>query len=311
MGGIETKSLPVPDGLDGMRVDSGVARLLGLSRNVAATIAESGGILLNGTTVGKADILSAGSWLEVDIPEAKPALSVMAEPVPGMTVLYADDDLVVVDKPIGVAAHPSVGWNGPTVIGGLAAAGYRVTTSGPPERKGIVHRLDVGTSGCMIVALSEHAYTVLKQAFRDRTVEKEYHALVQGYPEATSGTIDAPIGHHHGNDWRFTVRADGKPSITHYDTIEAFRHATLLKVHLETGRTHQIRVHFSALHHPLVGDMVYGADPTLAEHLGLTRQWLHAVSVGFVHPTNGHWLKVESPYRPDLDHALHILRDGV
>lgn len=310
MGVTETKSLPVPDGLSGMRVDSGVARLLGLSRTAAASIAESGGIAVDGTVVGKSDVLTGGAWLEVELPEAKPALSVMAEPVPGMSVLYADDDLVVVDKPAGVAAHPSVGWSGPTVIGGLAAAGYRVTTSGPPERKGIVHRLDVGTSGCMIVALSERAYTVLKQAFRDRTVHKVYHALVQGYPEAVSGTIDAPIGHHRGNDWKFAVRADGKPSVTHYDTIEAFRHATLLKVNLETGRTHQIRVHFSALHHPLVGDMVYGADPTLARRLGIERQWLHAVSVGFAHPADGRWVEVTSPYREDISHALDILREG-
>ena len=212
------------------------------------------------------------------------------------------------DKPAGVAAHPSVGWSGPTVIGGLAAAGYRVTTSGPSERKGIVHRLDAGTSGTMVVATSEHAYTVLKQAFRDRTVEKTYHAIVQGYPDPLSGTIDAPIGRHSGNDWRFCVRSDGKPSITHYDTLEVFRRATLLDIHLETGRTHQIRVHFSALHHPCVGDPTYGADPTLSAKLGLERQWLHAKKLGFTHPADGRWVEFESDYPEDLATALDILR---
>ena len=209
---------------------------------------------------------------------------------------------------MGVAAHPSPGWVGPTVVGGLAAAGYRISTSGAPERAGIVHRLDVGTSGAMVVAKTEHAYTVLKEAFRTRTVEKIYHAVVQGLPDPLQGTIDAPIGRHPGHDWRFAVIEDGRPSITHYEVLEAFGKASLVEVHLETGRTHQIRVHFSALRHPCAGDLTYGADPALAAELGLTRQWLHAHKLGFTHPTSGEKILVTSPYPQDLQYALGHLR---
>lgn len=303
-----SRTFPVPDGLDGVRVDAGVSRLLGLSRTQVADLAASGKVLLDGTPVGKSDRLSGGSWIEVEVPDPRAEPQIVAEPVPGMEVVYADEHLVVVDKPVGVAAHPSVGWTGPTVIGGLAAAGYRSTTSGPPERKGIVHRLDVGTSGLMAVAVSERAYTVLKQAFRDREVDKTYHALVQGHPDPLSGTIDAPIGRHRSSDWRFAVTSDGKPSITHYDTLEAHREASLVEVHLETGRTHQIRVHFSALHHPCAGDLTYGADPTLAKRLGLERQWLHAVKLGFIHPGTGSYVSFESDYPDDLQHALDLVR---
>jgi 23S rRNA pseudouridine1911/1915/1917 synthase len=229
--------------------------------------------------------------------------------VPGMRIIHDDDDLVVVDKPVGVAAHPSVGWTGPTVIGGLAAAGYRISTSGSAERQGIVHRLDVGTSGLMVVAKSERAYTVLKRAFKERTVDKTYHALVQGLPDPVRGTIDAPIGRHPGHDYKFAVLSDGKPSITHYEVLEAFRSASLVEVHLETGRTHQIRVHFSALRHPCAGDLTYGADPKLAAALGLTRQWLHAKKLGFHHPGTGEWVEYESEYPQDLAYALQALAE--
>jgi 23S rRNA pseudouridine1911/1915/1917 synthase len=224
-------------------------------------------------------------------------------------VVYDDADIVVVDKPIGVAAHPSPGWEGPTVVGGLAAAGYRIATSGAAERQGIVHRLDVGTSGLMVVAKSEVAYSRLKQAFRDRTVDKRYHALVQGHPDPTRGTVDAPIDRHPTADYKFAVVAGGKPSITHYETLEAFPAASLLEINLETGRTHQIRVHMAALRHPCVGDLTYGADPTLAAKLGLQRQWLHAMRLGFAHPDDGRWVEFTSKYPDDLAKALNLLVD--
>ncbi|APT85077.1 RluA family pseudouridine synthase [Corynebacterium aquilae] len=304
----DVRQLPVPDGLAGMRVDAGIAKLLGISRTAAAELATAGDILLDGVAVGKSDRLTADAFLIVTLPEAPKPLMPTAEPVEGMNILYSDDDLIAVDKPVGVAAHPTVGWDGPTVVGGLAAAGYRISTSGPPERQGIVQRLDVGTSGVMVVAASERAYTHLKRAFRYRTVTKTYHALVQGHPDPLTGTIEAPIGRHPSAGWRFAVTSDGKHSVTHYDTIEAFREATLVDVHLETGRTHQIRVHFSALHHPCCGDPMYGSDPRLNEKLGLTRQWLHAVSLGFTHPADGRAMTIESPYPDDLQHALDVLR---
>jgi 23S rRNA pseudouridine1911/1915/1917 synthase len=307
----DLRRLPVPDGLEGMRVDAGLARLLGLSRTVVAALAEDGRVEVDGRAAGKSDRLVAGTWLEVALPDParETVISAPPEVVAGLTVLHADDDIVVVDKPVGVAAHPSPGWTGPTVVGGLAALGYRVSTSGAEERQGIVHRLDVGTTGVMVVATSEHAYTHLKRAFKERTVEKRYHAVAQGHPDPSSGTIDAPIDRHPKQDYRFAVVAGGKPSVTHYDTIEAFRWASLLDVRLETGRTHQIRVHLSALHHPCVGDLAYGADPVLAKRLKLERQWLHARTLGFEHPADGRWVEFTSPYPADLARALELLAE--
>ncbi|WP_024288700.1 RluA family pseudouridine synthase [Cellulomonas sp. KRMCY2] len=308
------RSLPVPDGLAGERVDAGLSRLLGVSRTRAADLAAAGLVVLDGQPVGKSDRLVAGAWLEVDVDaldDAATAASVLgnSEPVPGMRVVYEDDDLLVVDKPVGVAAHASPGWTGPTVVGALAAAGYRLASSGPAERQGVVHRLDVGTSGLMVVAKSEHAYSALKRAFKQRTVEKIYHAVVQGHPEPTTGTIDAPIGRHPSSDYKFAVTAAGKPSVTHYEVLEMVPAASLVEVHLETGRTHQIRVHMAALRHPCVGDVTYGADPALAARLGLTRQWLHAMRLAFEHPSTGRRLEVTSEYPEDLATALAILRD--
>ncbi|WP_337059671.1 RluA family pseudouridine synthase [Kineococcus sp. G2] len=303
----EVRSLPVPDGLEGERVDAALSRLLGLSRTRAAEIAAAGGVLIDGSPAAKSDRVRAGAWLEVEVPDPPSAPVVVPEAVEGLTVVHDDDDLVVVDKPVGVAAHPSPGWTGPTVVGGLAGAGYRIATSGAAERQGVVHRLDVGTSGLMVVAKSEHAYSALKRAFKERTVEKVYHAVVQGHPDPLRGTIDAPIGRHPGSAYKFAVTADGKPSVTHYEVLEAFRAAALAEVHLETGRTHQIRVHFAALRHPCAGDLTYGADPTLAARLGLTRQWLHAVRLGFEHPGTGRPVSFTSAYPADLATALERL----
>ena len=303
----DRRSLPVPDGLEGERLDAALARLFGFSRSRAAALVEDGHVHLDGGAPAKSDRLRAGAWLEVELPDPPGPVVIVPQRVEGMSIVYDDDDIVVVDKPVGVAAHPSPGWSGPTVVGGLAGAGFRVSTSGAAERQGVVHRLDVGTSGLMVVAKSERAYTVLKRQFRTRTVDKVYHALVQGHPDPSRGTIDAPIDRHPDHDARWAVVAGGRPSVTHYDTLEAFPAASLLEIHLETGRTHQIRVHMSALRHPCVGDLAYGADPTLAARLGLHRQWLHAVRLRFDHPGTGERVEFESPYPADLQRALDLL----
>ena len=305
---MESRSLPIPDGLAGERVDAGLSKLLGFSRSFAAEVAAAGGVTVDGSMVGKSDRLAAGAWLEVTW-QPKQAPVVVPVLVPDLTIVYDDDDIVVIDKPVGVAAHPSVGWEGPTVLGALAGAGFRVSTSGAAERAGIVHRLDAGTSGLMVVAKSERAYTHLKRAFHDREVSKIYHAVVQGHPDPLVGTIDAPIGRHPSSSWKFAVTAEGKPSITHYETLEAFRSASLLEVTLESGRTHQIRVHMAAQRHPCVGDSMYGADPSISARLGLTRQWLHAKRLGFQHPSSGEYVQFESQDPNDLQHALDVLRD--
>jgi 23S rRNA pseudouridine1911/1915/1917 synthase len=306
----ETKWISVPEGLEGARADAGVAKLLGLSRTAVAELLESGLITSNGKPLTKSDRLSEGLMLEVELGAQKNSLEIVAELVEGFKIIFQDDHIVVVDKPAGVAAHPSVGWSGPTVPGALLALGISLSTSGASERQGIVQRLDVGTSGLMVLAKSELAYSRLKQAFRDRVVHKTYHALVQGHPDPSAGTFDAPIGRHPKSEFKFHVTNDGKPSVTHYKTLEAFRSASLLEVDLETGRTHQIRVHFSAFRHPLVGDTMYGADPTLAAKLKLDRQWLHAVKLGFEHPITGESVEFESTYPSELEAVLVSLRNA-
>ncbi len=302
--------LPVPDGLAGERVDAALARMFGLSRTRAAELIGQGHVRLDGADVGKSDRVMPGAIIDVTIPVLTDPLVVVPEIVEGIKIIHDDDSIVVIDKPVGVAVHPSPGWSGPTVVGHLAGAGFRIATSGASERQGIVQRLDVGTSGVMVICKSERAYSRLKNAFRHRTVDKTYHALVQGYPDPLEGTIDAPIGRHPKADYKFAVMADGRHSVTHYETLEAHRFASLLEVHLETGRTHQIRVHMAALKHPCVGDLTYGADPALARRVGLNRQWLHAVRLGFEHPGSGDYVEYESSYPDDLARALEVVRDA-
>jgi 23S rRNA pseudouridine1911/1915/1917 synthase len=304
----EQRVVLVPDGLAGERVDTALARMFGLSRTRAAELIAAGHVQVDGDGVGKSDRVHAGAMLDVTIPAMVDPLEVVPEIVEGIGIIHDDESIVVIDKPIGVAVHPSPGWGGPTVVGHLAGAGFRISTSGAKEREGIVQRLDVGTSGVMVICKSEHAYSKLKNAFRQRTVDKTYHALVQGHPDPLEGTIDAPIGRHPKYDYKFAVMADGRNSVTHYETLEAHRFASLLEIHLETGRTHQIRVHMNALKHPCVGDLTYGADPALARRVGLERQWLHAVRLGFEHPDSGDYVEYESPYPDDLQHALDVIR---
>jgi 23S rRNA pseudouridine1911/1915/1917 synthase len=306
---MDRRSVVVPDGLAGERLDAALARMFGFSRTRAADLVRDGFVTLDGSTAAKSDRVWAGALLDVVIPSLADPVAVVPETVEGIKIVHDDDAIVVIDKPVGVAVHPSPGWTGPTVVGHLAGAGFRIATSGAAERQGIVQRLDVGTSGVMVIAKSEYAYSVLKNAFRNRTVDKTYHALVQGHPDPLRGTVDAPIGRHPKYDYKFAVMAEGKNSITHYETLEAHRFASLLEIHLETGRTHQIRVHMAALKHPCVGDLTYGADPVLAQRVGLARQWLHAVRLGFEPPEDGEYVEYESSYPDDLQHALDALRD--
>jgi 23S rRNA pseudouridine1911/1915/1917 synthase len=307
---MEHRTVTVPDGLAGERLDAALARMFGFSRSRAAELISAGHVRVDGATSAKSDRVDPGSMLDVDIPASVDPVAVVPEVVEGIKIIHDDDALVVIDKPVGVAVHPSPGWSGPTVVGHLAAAGFRIATSGASERQGIVQRLDVGTSGVMVIAKSEYGYSVLKNAFRSRTVDKTYHALVQGHPDPLRGTIDAPIGRHPKHDYKFAVMGDGKHSVTHYETLEAHRFASLLEIQLETGRTHQIRVHMAALKHPCVGDPTYGGDPVLARRVGLDRQWLHAVRLGFEHPEGGEYVEFESPYPDDLQRALDVIRDA-
>jgi 23S rRNA pseudouridine1911/1915/1917 synthase len=304
----ESKPLVIPEGLAGMRVDAGISKALGMSRTAVSDLINDGLISVNNKLAGKSDRLNEGDLVLIQLVEKPDRLRIQPDKVDDFKVIFQDDHIIVVDKPAGVAAHPSVGWDGPTVPGALLGLGIQLSTSGAQERQGIVQRLDVGTSGLMVLAKSELAYSRLKQAFRDRAVHKVYHALVQGHPDPSSGTFDAPIGRHPKAEFKFQVRPDGKPSVTHYETIEAFRAASLLEIILETGRTHQIRVHFSAFRHPLVGDTMYGADPNLAAKLGIHHQWLHAINLSFDHPITGQKVEFSSEYPSDLRGVLEFLR---
>jgi 23S rRNA pseudouridine1911/1915/1917 synthase len=303
----EVRSLSIPDGLAGERVDSALSRLLGLSRSVIVGLIDAGEIIKDGKPVAKSLKVSAADQIEITMPAAKGEAKLTATPIEGLDVIYDDEYVIVINKPVGIAAHPSPGWHGATVVGAIFAAGYQLATSGAAERQGVVHRLDVGTSGLMVVAKNEVAYASLKDQFRNRTVSKIYHALVQGHMDPTTGTIDAPIDRHPREDYRFAVVANGKPSITHYKTLEVFPAVSLLEIELETGRTHQIRVHFSALHHPLVGDLTYGADPSLAERLSISRPWLHAKDLAFNHPATGERISFTAKYPEDLTRSLGLL----
>ena len=307
----ELRTLSVPEGVAGERIDSALTRVLGLSRTSVVKLLEDGDITTNGKVMPKSERVIAGQVIEVLMPAPLNSEPIPLTPIQGLSIVYDDNDIVVLDKPVGCAAHPSPGWTGPTVVGALMAAGYSVSTSGPAERQGIVHRLDVGTSGLMIVAKSDQAFHALKDAFRNRTVSKIYHALVQGHMDPSTGTIDAPIDRHPKEDHRFAVVATGKESITHYEVMEFYRAVSMVKIELETGRTHQIRVHFSALHHPLVGDTTYGADPVLGKSLGMSRPWLHAAELSFSHPVTQAKLNFKAPYPSDLTGSLALLSDAV
>jgi 23S rRNA pseudouridine1911/1915/1917 synthase len=306
----ELKFLHIPDGLEGSRVDAGLAKMLGLSRTAVTELIDAGKVTSSNRVLAKSDRLVAEQVVEVDLEAPKNNLIINADEVADFKIVYQDDHIIVIDKPAGVASHPSVGWVGPTVPGALLSLGIQLSTSGASERQGIVQRLDVGTSGLMTLAKSELAYSRLKQAFRDRAVHKTYHALVQGHLDPLAGTFDAPIARHPKSEFKFHVAEGGKDSVTHYETLEMLRAASLVEVILETGRTHQIRVHFSAFRHPLVGDTMYGADPSLAARLHLDRQWLHAVKLSFEHPISGEQVFFESEYPADLKTALESLRNG-
>lgn len=298
--------IPAPDALIGKRFDVAVAKMMGISRAKATELIETGQARVIGRDIHKSATLQAGDTVEIDVREERRE----PEPVSNeMTIAYEDDDIVVVDKPVGVAAHASVGWTGPTVLGSLIQRGVHITSMGAAGRQGIVSRLDVGTSGLMLVCKSDLAYKEMRRQFSEHEVKKTYHALVQGNLKEDKATIEAPIGRAKVSDFRFTVTPAGKEAITHWDVMERFGETTLASINLETGRTHQIRVHFSSIGHPLVGDPMYGANPRLSQALGLERQWLHAMELEFRHPRTHINTVVTSRYPADLQHALETERE--
>ena len=288
----------------GERLDAAVARLAGVTRSLAARLIDSGGVRVGGRALARSFRLQGGETIAIELPDEPPPPA--AEDI-DVAVVYEDEWLVVVAKPPGLVVHPAPGHPGGTLVNALLARDPRVDLPGEPSRPGIVHRLDAGTSGLMIVAKEASAFDELRRMMVDREVARTYLALVEGSPPKT-GEIDAPIGRSERNRKKMGVVAGGRDARTTYRRVEAFADTTLLEVRPLTGRTHQIRVHLATAGYPVVGDAVYGRNRKLAAALGLRRPFLHAAKLAFAHPVSGEELRLEEPIPADLEAALAAAR---
>jgi 23S rRNA pseudouridine1911/1915/1917 synthase len=282
-----------------VRLDAFVAAMgAAPSRASAQRLIEAGAVLVDGTPRPKNHRLAAGEAVTVAGPAGAEAPE---EPAPAVEVVLEDDHLIVVDKPPGLVVHPAPGHRGPTLAAALRG---RAAGGTDPERAGIVHRLDRDTSGLLVVAKTEAAYAELQRQMKARQVERGYLALVSGHPDATSGTIDAPIGRDRTRRTVVSTRSDRpRHAVTHFELVERLPRTALLRVRLETGRTHQIRAHLAAIGHPVCGDRGYGGGPC-GRALGLERQFLHAERLMFKHPATGEFVLCESKPPVDLRRAL-------
>jgi 23S rRNA pseudouridine1911/1915/1917 synthase len=294
-------SLTVPDDAAGGRLDRFLASLEEVgSRAAAERLIETGAVTVDGRSRPKSHKLAAGQT--VSFPAVEPVMSELVPQEMDIPVLYRDDHLLVVDKPAGLLVHPVPGYGGPTLVHGLL---HEIGGEGP--RPGIVHRLDRDTSGLLVVARDDRTLARLQSLLRRRRIHRSYSALVRGRPASRRGTIEAPIGRDRRDPTRVSLDSDvAKPAVTHFTIAELCPARTLLDVELETGRTHQIRVHLAAIGCPVVGDRVYGHGP----ELGLDRQFLHAARLRFPHPWSGEQIDVRSPLPPDLAAALELARGG-
>lgn len=289
------RRLRVPADAAGMRLDRFLADPLG-SRAQAQNLLNAGRVRVDGRLRPKRHVLSGGETLEIDLVAPEPQES-SGEAV-AFGIVYEDDHLIVVDKPRGLVVHPARGHRAGTLAQALAD---RAAGGEEPSRAGIVHRLDRDTSGLLVVAKSEAVHRALKAQLAARELHREYLALVEGTPDARTGTIEAPIGRDRGDRTLMSIHGDGsREARTHFEIVNALGAATLLRVVLDTGRTHQIRVHMAAIGHPVCGDPLYG----VAGRYGLTRQFLHAERLAFEHPVSGESVDVLSPLPEDLADAL-------
>ena len=288
----------------GERLDRAVSSSLGLSRAHAQRLVEGGHVTVDGRAAAKSQRLVAGQVVTVTEPAPQPG----GEPPPVLAVRHEDEHLAVVSKPAGLVVHAGAGTSGPTLVDALQAMGVALADTGDPARPGIVHRLDRGTSGLLVIAKSDAARAELVRLFKAHRVQRRYWALVDGTPDPQSATIEAPIARDPGRRTRFRVDPAGRAAVSHYDVEQSFAGVARVAVRLETGRTHQVRVHLAAIGHPVTADIVYGADPTIAASLGLERPALHAAHLEFRHPMSGVPIGVEEPLPADLEHALEALR---
>ena len=284
-------------GDEGLRVDVVLAGWLDEPRGRVQERLDAGLVRINGEQAAKSRRIQPGDRITV---EALPPAAATPPPPP-VPVRYEDDDVAVVAKPAGLVVHTGAGTRGsPTLVQALTAMGMTLAPGDDPDRPGIVHRLDRGTSGLLVIAKTERARTVLIATFSTHAVQRQYWAMVDGEPTPASATIDAPIGRSGRNRTKFTVANDGRSAVTHYDVQEAHGRASVLRVRLETGRTHQVRVHMAAVGHPVSGDGVYGASAVVARELDLQRPALHAAVLGFDHPVTGARVQVSEPLPPEL-----------
>jgi 23S rRNA pseudouridine1911/1915/1917 synthase len=295
--------LAVPRSAAGERLDRYLAGVAAVgSRTEAERLLAAGRVTVDGHVRAKSYRLAGGERLGVLLPERPPA-GVEAEEVAGVAIRYEDEHLLVVDKPAGVVVHPGAGHRRGTLVHGLVSRG--IAGGEQPERPGIVHRLDRDTSGLLVVARNPETYRGLQRLVRRRELTREYIALVRGQPNSWRGRIEAAIGRDRREPTRISLDTDRpRDAVTHFEVLELYQSHALLRVRLETGRTHQIRVHLSAIDLPVSGDSVYG----VAGDLGLKRQFLHAARLAFRHPVTGETVDVESPLPPDLTAALERAR---
>ena len=289
----------------GERADAALARLSGtLTRSAAQRLLEAGQVTSHGRVLKKNDRLEAGEPLEVELPAPQP-LELTAEDIP-LDIVYEDGDLIVLNKPKGLVVHPAAGhWSGTLVNALLHHCRDSLSGINGALRPGIVHRIDKDTSGLLVVAKNDFAHQNLAAQLQDHSLAREYVCLVTGGMRADSGTVDAPIGRHPTDRKRMAVVADGRPAVTHWQVLERFSGYTLLKCRLETGRTHQIRVHMAHIGHPIVGDLVYGRKKP---ELGQDTQCLHARAITFRHPRSGETVTLTCPLPPYLEALIRQLR---
>ncbi len=298
------RRLVVPPELDGVRADRVIATELGLSRARVRDIIDDGGATCNGVPVKQREPLAAGSPIDVELPDVSAELAPDAS-VP-FRVAHEDEHLIIVDKPIGVVVHPGSGSATGTLANGLLARYPEIKGVGQQDRWGLVHRLDRDTSGLLVVARTESAYTLLVEMMRVHAVSRRYLTVVARRFTNTTGTIDAPIQRDKANPTRMCIGRSGRPAVTHYRRLAQWsdREASMLSVMLETGRTHQIRVHMQAIDAPIVGDVAYGRKGVIGDP---GRPWLHARQLQFTHPVSGESLDVLSPLPGDLRDSLDAL----
>lgn len=298
----------IPAALDGERIDRVVAMLTSLTRSEAAALLAAGGVSVDDRQVTKGSVkLREGQQVRISVPEPPSGPVVAPDPSIELHVVYEDDHVLVVDKAAGVVVHPGAGNLDGTLVNALVARDPRIADVGDPERPGIVHRIDKGTSGLLVVARSAQAYDALVAALAAHDVEREYLALVWGHPDADHGVVDAAIGRSGRDPTRMAVSNRGRHARTHYEVVERFDgqvSVALLRCRLETGRTHQIRVHMAAIGHPVVGDDRYGGA---RQSLELGRPFLHAARLSFAHPVTGERVDVASPLPDDLEAVLDRL----